>query len=213
MRNVWLLFFCCVFLPVAAQAQGLRHGQSPWRYPYTYQGDKTKAIAAPIEVSLSYNYVRSNVVLRSNVVSDNSFNMNGGSTEVAFHTYRWFSAVADLTGAHSGSINGGPQGLSLVAFTAGPRFTYPVHHRYAPFVQTLVGAAHGFESYFPVSSGATGAANGFAMLAGGGLDIRTKSWLAIRPIQADYFLTKLPNGSNDLQNNLRISAGLVLRIW
>ncbi|MGC9293245.1 MAG: OmpA family protein, partial [Acidobacteriaceae bacterium] len=125
----------------------------------------------------------------------------------------WFSAVADLTGAYSGSINGGGQGLSLVAFTAGPRFTYPVHRRYAPFVQALVGAAHGFDSYFPVSSGATGAANGFAMLAGGGLDIRTKSWLAIRPIQADYFLTQLPNGSNDRQNNLRISAGLVLRLW
>jgi peptidoglycan-associated lipoprotein len=79
--------------------------------------------------------------------------MDGGSTEVAFHLYRWFSAVTDLTGERSGSVNGGSQGLSLVSFIAGPRFTYSIHNRYAPFGQVLFGAVHGFDSYFPVASG------------------------------------------------------------
>ena len=139
--------------------------------------------------------------------------MDGGSTEVAFHLYRWFSGVADLTGERSGSVNGGSQGLSLVSYTVGPRFTYPIHHRYAPFAQALFGGVHGFDSYFPVASGPAGAANSFAVLVGGGLDLRMKPWLAIRPVQADYFLTQLTNGVNDRQNSLRLSAAVVLRLW
>jgi hypothetical protein len=139
--------------------------------------------------------------------------MNGSSAEVAFHTYRWFSAVADIAGERTGKVSGGSQGLSLVSYTVGPRFTYPIDRLYAPFAQTLFGGVHGFDSYFPVTSGSTGAADGFAMLAGGGLDIRVKPYLAIRAVQADYFFTYLPNGVNDRQNNFRLGAGIVVRLW
>ena len=210
MRNLWALLLCCAFLPLTATAQNtsqaFSNSTSFWKSPDTYEGDKTAAVAAPIEISVDYSYLRA-------TAEGVGFSMNGGSTEVAFHAYRWFSAVADLTGERSGSVNGGPQGLSLASFTVGPRVTYPIHRRYAPFVQMLVGAVHGFDSYFPVTSSSTGAAYSFAMLAGGGLDIRMKSWLAIRPVQADYFLTQLPNGGGNRQNNLRLSAGVVFRLW
>lgn len=210
MRNFWTLLLCCAVLSLAATAQNTSQAAntstSPWRSPYTYNGDKTTAIAAPIEISVGYSYLHA-------TANGGGLSMNGGSTEVAFHTWRWLSAVADLTGERAGSVNGGPQGLSLASFTAGPRFTYPVHPRYAPFVQSLFGAVHGFDSYFPVTSGSTGAATSFALLAGGGLDIRMKSWLALRPVQAEYFLTRLPNGRDNRQNNFRFSAGLVFRLW
>jgi len=205
-RNLWILFLSCSCLLLAASAQNT---SSPWRYPYTYQGDKATAVAAPVEISLGYSYLRAN----QGPGQCGCFNMNGGTAEVAFYIDHGLSAVADLTGEHSASVNGGPQGLSLVSATAGPRFTYPIRRRYAPFAQSLFGVVHGFDSYFPVTSGTTGAANSFAMLAGGGLDIRMKSYLTVRPIQADYFLTHLPNGLNDRQNNLRLSLGLVLRLW
>jgi hypothetical protein len=64
--------------------------------------------------------------------------MNGGSAEVAFYVDRGFSAIADFTGEHSANINEGSEGLSLVSYTAGPRFTYPVHRHYGPFAQALV---------------------------------------------------------------------------
>jgi outer membrane immunogenic protein len=119
----------------------------------------------------------------------------------------------DLTGERSGSINRGPEGLSLISYTGGPRFTYPVHRHYAPFAQALFGGVHGFDSSFPVASRIPPGANSFAMLAGGGLDIRLQSHLAVRPIQADYFLTHLSNGLNNRQNSLRLSAGVVLHFW
>ena len=210
MRNLRALLLCCALPSLVVLAQNTsRPSSSPWKYPYTYRGDQATAVAAPIEISAGYSYLRAN----EGPGQCGCFYMNGGNAEVAFHFYRWFSGVADLTGERSANVNGGGQGLSLVSYTAGPRFTYPIHHRYAPFAQALFGGVHGFDSYFPVASGPTGAANSFAMLVGGGLDLRVKSWLAIRPVQADYFLTQLPNGVNDRQNNLRLIAAVVLRVW
>ena len=211
MRDLWTLLLCCTLLPLARAQNSAPASQpsSPWRYPYTYRGDKTAAIVAPIEVAFDYSYLRAN----GSPGQCGCFFMNGGSAEVAFHTYRRFSAVAGITGERTSSVNGGPQGLSLISYAVGPRFTYPVHHLYAPFAQALFGGVHGFDSYFPVASGSTGAANSFAMQTGGGLDLRVKPYLAIRAVQADYFLMHLPNGVNNRQNTLRLSAGIVLRLW
>ena len=167
---------------------------------------------APLEISFNYSYARSNAAPGQ----CGCFNMNGGSSEVAFHAFRALSVVADLTGERAASI-GATAGddLSLVAFTVGPRFS----HRFAggkftPFVQGLVGAAHGFDGLFPGSGGSlSGAANSRAVLAGGGLDVNINRHLAIRAIQADYLRTQLPNGQGNEQNLLRVGAGIVLRVW
>jgi hypothetical protein len=45
---------------------------------------------------------------------------------------------------------------------------------------------------------------------GGGVDISMSRHIAIRPVQAEYFLTKFPDGNNDRQNNFWFSAGIIL---
>jgi hypothetical protein len=170
---------------------------------------------APLEVSFSYSYARAN----AGPGQCGCFNMNGGSTEVAFHAYRALSAVVDLTGERAGSI-GLPAGagLSLVSVTVGPRYSFGFSggklSRYTPFVQGLVGRAHGFDSLFPNANGsAAGAANALTVLAGGGLDLTMNRYVAIHAIQADYLRTQLPNAAGNQQNLLRVSAGIVFRIW
>ena len=37
--------------------------------------------------------------------------------------------------------------------------------------------------------------------------------VAIHAIQADYLRTQLPNASGNQQNLLRVSAGIVFRVW
>jgi hypothetical protein len=167
---------------------------------------------APLEISFNYSYARSNAAPGQ----CGCFNMNGGSSEVAFHAFRALSVVADLTGERAASIGAtAGDGLSLVAFTVGPRFS----HRFAggkftPFVQGLVGAVHGFDGLFPGSSGSlSGAASARAVVAGGGLDLTINRHIAIRAIQADYLRTQLPNGQGNEQNLLRAGAGIVLRVW
>jgi hypothetical protein len=56
---------------------------------------------------------------------------------------------------------------------------------------------------------ASGAA--FAGNFGGGLDLRVTHRFSVRLVEANYLLTTFDNGTNNHQNNLRISAGAVIR--
>jgi hypothetical protein len=174
------------------------------------QQTATPSQHAPLEVSFAYSYARAN----AGPGECGCFNMNGGSSEVAFHAFRALSVVADLTGERASSI-GPAVGLSLVSFTVGPRFSHGFSGgKFTPFVQGLVGAAHGFDGLFPSANGsASGAASSLAVLAGGGLDLKMNRHIAIRAVQADYLRTQLPNAAGNQQNLLRLSAGIVLRIW
>jgi outer membrane immunogenic protein len=166
---------------------------------------------APLEISFNYSYARANAAPDQ----CGCFNMNGGNSEVAFHAFRALSVVADLTGERAATIGASAgDGLSLVAFTVGPRFSHRFSGgRFTPFVQGLVGAVHGFDGLFPNSNGSlAGAATSPAVRAGGGLDLTINRHLAIRAIQADYLRTQLPNGQGNEQNLLRVSAGIVLRV-
>ncbi len=205
MRTFRILLLCCAIMPCAALAQST---STPAGTPNPSVAGRTQSDVAPLEIALGYSYQRSN----ANPGECGCFNMNGGNVQAALHVYRWLGLAADFSGENTANVNNGGQGLSLVSFTAGPRLFFASHHRLAPFAQALFGAAHGFNSYFPVAAGPTGAATDFAMIAGGGFDVRIARHLAIRPIEADYLLTQLPNGVNGTQNNLRMSAGVVLRI-
>jgi outer membrane immunogenic protein len=204
MRTFRILLLCSAIMPCAALAQSTANSAGA---PDPLLTGKTQSNVALLEVSFAYSYLRSN----ANPGQCGCFNMNGGSVEGALHLYRGFSAVADFSGENTASVNNGGRGLSLISFTAGPRFSFSFHRRFSPFAQGLFGAAHGFNSYFPATAGSTGAATGFAMIAGGGFDVRIARHVAIRPIEVNYFLTQLPNGINGAQNNLRLSAGIVLR--
>jgi len=50
------------------------------------------------------------------------------------------------------------------------------------------------------------------MTAGGGIDLRVSRYFTVRPLQAEYFITKFPDGANNRQNNFRFGAGIVLRL-
>ncbi|MFZ0738089.1 MAG: hypothetical protein WBL70_10435 [Candidatus Acidiferrales bacterium] len=75
-----------------------------------------------------------------------------------------------------------------------------------PFVQVLLGGvvtSSGIERF--------GWQSHFAMTAGGGIDVRVSKHFSIRPVQAEYFMTRIPDGLNNRQNNFRFGAGIVFR--
>jgi len=205
MRTFRILLLCCAIMPCATLAQTATNTAG---VPDPLLTGKTQSDVTLLEVSFAYSYLRSN----ANPGQCGCFNMNGGNAEAALHVDRGLSAVADFTGENTASVNNGERGLSLVSFTAGPRFSFLFHRKSALFAQGLFGVVHGFNSYFPVVAGPTSNATDFAMVAGGGFDVRIDRHVAIRTVEADYLLTHLPNGINGAQNNLRLSAGIVLRI-
>jgi len=128
------------------------------------------------------------------------------------------------------SRGGGFNGI-LANYLLGPRVSFKKGSRFVPYVQVLFGGATSWQS-LPVPDVAlvvpaivgggviipNGAnirfnreTSGFAMTAGGGLDIKINKHVYFRPIQAEYFLTQLsPIGAfgTTNRNNFRYSIGV-----
>ncbi len=165
------------------------------------------------DIAVDYSYMRANATPGN----CGCFSLNGGSAEVALHVYKKFSVVGDITVDHAGTTSIPGQSLSLLSYTVGPRFSYPLHRSrrapITPFVQGLVGGAHGFDGPFPNSSGTlSSSASALAVLVGVGVDIVASHRFAIRAVQVDYGLDHLPNNADNSENLLRISTGLVFHL-
>ena len=61
------------------------------------------------------------------------------------------------------------------------------------------------------TAGLQTSANSFAAQVGGGIDYRLANRFAIRVLDAAWSRTQLPNSTDNVQNNLRLGAGVVLR--
>lgn len=88
----------------------------------------------------------------SNAGQSGCFWLQGGASELAVPLRSHFSAVADLGGAATPSVNAGTHGLSLITYTGGPRLSRS-NRTYRPFAQVLAGGAYAFNSFFPAVRG------------------------------------------------------------
>ena len=163
--------------------------------------------APEFSAGASYNFVHSNAPPGS----CGCFNMNGGSGWASFGQFHHFSAVADVGVQYAGNINSSGVNLTLTTYVFGPRYNFRNSQRLHPFAEALVGGSHASGSFSSASISATGSANAFAALGGGGLDFDVTNHIGIRAIEADYYFTKYNNGTNDHQNNVRIAAGIYFR--
>jgi len=173
---------------------------------------KTSAAAdepLPAEVAVEYTYEHSNAP----PASCTCFNLNGGSA-----TFAWtlkpgsFALVGDITSTHASGISTTGLDLTLSTFTGGVRYlprlgNSPLH----PWGQVLVGVAHASGTLAQAPNpGAANAGAAFAANLGGGADLRLNHRFSYRLAEAEYLVTTFDNGSNNHQNNLKISTGVVI---
>jgi opacity protein-like surface antigen len=166
-----------------------------------------------------------------------SFNLNGGNGQFVYNFTDWVGLVADIGAVHAGSVFGDLTGFprnpgidhTITSFTLGPRVTFHRHSRWMPFAQALFGGARATSSasftlldgilppfvppgtVIPTTATFQVERTGFAMLLGGGLDIRVGKHVALRPIGADYYFTRLPSfitGIDNSKHHFRYSAGV-----
>jgi outer membrane immunogenic protein len=164
------------------------------------------AAQSAFDVGGGYSYVHTNAPPGE----CGCFSMNGGYGWLGYHLGHGVAIVGELAVQHAGNIANTGADLTLTSFLGGPRYTSHAFGRLQPFAQVLIGGAHASGGLSPGSSG-FGSSNAFAMIAGGGLEIRLTERVALRAIEADYYYTRFNNGANDHQNNLRIGAGVVVR--
>ena len=164
--------------------------------------------ASQPEIDLALTYAAD----RSTPIDSSGFWRQGGALELSAEAYRGLGIAMNIEGSRVANIQGSGVNLTTVTTTFGPRYTWlPRSRKIAVFGQALIGESHGLDSTFPSPSGAQTDFNTFALQIGGGLDLRLSRHLAVRALQADWVRTQFANGTNNIQNSLRLSAGIVLR--
>ncbi len=174
-------------------------------------GAQETAETPKAEIGLNYSYTRINPG-----GTFGSYNANGGFADVAYNFNKYFSAVADLGGNFSGTQNGVALNNTTFEYLFGPRVNFR-HSRFTPYAQALFGGVRYSNGFNPTSADPRlgTSQNNFAAAFGGGLDINVSQHFAVRPFQVEYLMTQIQPGSTNLnytQNNLRYSAGVVLRL-
>jgi opacity protein-like surface antigen len=162
--------------------------------------------AAPkVDIFAGYSYLQANPGVRG----VDSFHLHGGSASVAYNYNTWLSGVADFGGYNNGNILGTGASGTLSTYLFGPRVSYRHLRKITPFGQVLFGAGHANSHVF----GTANSQNAFAMSAGGGVDYKLLEHFSIRPVQADYLMTRFGVGTRgtQTQNNVRLSTGFVFR--
>jgi opacity protein-like surface antigen len=169
---------------------------------------KAQEQASKLEAYGGYYYARFNINANvPGIAPSATYNGNGGGGQLEYNANHWLGVVGDLSGFYATSSGSGA--FAGVAFTylLGPRVNFR-RGKVTPFAQALFGGVWTTDGI----AKSTGPENNFAMTAGGGIDFKVSKHVSVRPVQAEYFMTKIPDGLNNRQNNLRLGAGIVLRL-
>jgi hypothetical protein len=171
--------------------------------PTRAQQDQDQGQASRLELYGGYDYIRFNINASASVLQPPSetFNANGGGGQLVYNVNNWLGVLGDVSGYWA--TNATKAGAAM-PYLFGPRANLR-RGKITPFVQLLAGGvltSSGIESL--------GWQSHFALAAGGG-DLRVSPHISIRPVEAEYFLTRIPDGLNNRQNNFRFGAGIVFR--
>jgi hypothetical protein len=133
---------------------------------------------------------------------DGGLNANGWNTALTGNLNHWFGVAADFSGAYKSQ-----SGVSFnnYTYTFGPVVSLRHSETFTPFAHFLAGGFHSSAA----SGSLSGSGSGFAMMFGGGVDVKATRRVAVRAIQFDW-LSLHSNGASD-NNNMRISTGLLFR--
>lgn len=98
----------------------------------------------------------------------------------------------------------------------GPRYTYNLGHitptawnrKGGFFVEAKVGYTFATKGLYPVNGIVLPTASSLTYQGGAGINFHIYHRFDLRLIEADYVITKLPNGGTNQQNTLRFASGL-----
>jgi opacity protein-like surface antigen len=146
-----------------------------------------------IEVFAGYSLLRADEATR-----------NGWEASLRFALTGRFGLEAGVS-QHYGRNDGDPDRTSLAG---GPVFSLRPSRVFSLYLHALGGVAREKASIGIFGVDISESQTSFALLAGGGLDLRIKSFLALRPVQVDWAYTQI---GGEGQSGLRASFGLVFR--
>jgi hypothetical protein len=168
------------------------HGQAPSIHS---EGSEISRL----EVGANYNFFHANAPPGQ----CGCFSLNGGSGTFLVNITPQWSALGDVAYAFANQVNGTTQNITIINYFFGPRYTYRNRSRWVPYGELLIGGAKENVNFkFDINRQSLG------FLGGGGVSTRIKRKWGVNALEVDYVHTRIPNGNNNSQNNLRISTGV-----
>lgn len=122
----------------------------------------------------------------------------GIDSSVTYFTNEWFGIEGDVATAFAPQVYD-REHIKLLVYGAGPKISWRINDRWAPWLHTIVGGAH------EQPQTADGSKNSFAVEAGGGADYRFNPRFSGR-LEADWVHTGFFSQS---QNNFKLMGGVV----
>jgi hypothetical protein len=148
----------------------------------------------------------------------NGANTNGWNTAVTVNFNQHLGVAADFSGAYK-TVNIsnpllGTAHVHVYTYTFGPVVSFNSGGKINPFVHALFGGAHLSPTACIIFSGSPdecgfGTYDGFAMMLGGGVDVRAAKAISLRLVQFDW--VHLPSDGGSENNNVSFSTGIVFR--
>lgn len=144
----------------------------------------------------------------SDGIATKRLSSNGWNAGFAYYFSRRVGLKADLGGAYATDNTSSAQPFRVhnYTYTFGPVFSARSNGRLTPFGEVLFGRYHETLAGYPNSDSA------FAMLAGGGVDVKIVRQFSVRAVQVDWLYTRPPSAAVFLNaNSVRIVTGIVFR--
>jgi outer membrane immunogenic protein len=177
----------------------------------TANAQNVSPIHKSTSVEVTYDYVRAN----GPPGSCSCFSLNGGGAALVVPvTGSPFSVVGSIATTTGGGIGAQGYNLTLFTYTIGARYTPYIKSRlFEPYGEVQIGAIRATGTLASTPSAAGSNINSaFASTIGGGINLRTHRRIGFKLVDAEYLLTTYANGTNDHQNNLRVSAGVTFSL-
>lgn len=134
---------------------------------------------------------------------------------MTFNANRWLELTANFGGNYGTPEIANVLGVGINAktnthtFLFGPTVTYRNKSRWTPFTHALFGVARAqLSDVSALGTTAPGALTdqGFAMAAGGGVDVHMNKFMTTRVAEVDWVRTSV---FDNTQNHVRVTTGLV----
>jgi hypothetical protein len=166
----------------------------------------------PIDLAFTYSQERTKFVGSS---TNDYFRLRGASVNAGVSLWHGLGVFADGSG-FSSTNQRYVIDIHQATFVVGPRYTYnwghitpTVWNRHSGvYVEGGVGYTVATSGYFPTGGQLSDHASALSYQAGGGVNLHLYHRLDLRLIEADIIQTKLPNGGNNTQNNIRYATGI-----
>jgi hypothetical protein len=143
------------------------------------------------------------------------FMMRGARVDFGYSLYKGVGLAVTGTGLATVNLRGGLD-VEEINFLAGPRYTWNWGHitptatnrKGGAFVEGKIGYVLATSGAFPVNGTIMDHASALTYMGGGGVNVHVYDRFDLRAIELDYVRSQLPNGGTNVQNSIRLGAGI-----